>query len=158
MAQINAVEKRQDSGMATSGLATSGLVGVAADEKKLTKPTRNTLKLARDRDREMVKGVFKYYENQGGVLKFSIKLYKEDKVETYELVDGQIYTLPRGVARHLNTNTYYPVYDEVRLASSGTGIPEWKIKSKIFRTGFHPLDFSDVGDSEQHSQILTVER
>lgn len=122
------------------------------------KPTRATLNMQRDKDREPVRGVFKYHENQGGVLKFSIKLHKEDQVETYELVDGGIYTLPRGVATHLNKNTYYPIYEHSRLAKEASGVPELTVKQKVFRTGFYPLDFVDVGESEQQAGLATVER
>ena len=121
------------------------------------KPTRTTLNMQRDKDREPVKGVFKYHENQGGVLKFSIKLHKEDNVETFELVDGGIYTLPRGVATHLNKNTFYPVYEHSRVVKEASGIPELNVKQKIFRTGFYPLDFVDVGESEQQAGLVTVE-
>jgi hypothetical protein len=120
------------------------------------KPTKITLNMQRDKDREPVRGVFKYHENQGGVLKFSIKLHKDDQVETYELVDGGIYTLPRGVATHLNKNTYYPVYEHSRLVREGNALPEMKVKQKIFRTGFYPLDFVDVGESEQQAGLVTV--
>lgn len=137
----------------------TGLVDVVAQEaKSQTKPNKTTLKMQRDKDRELVKGVFKYHENQGGVLKFSIKLHKEDQVETYELVDGGIYTLPKGVATHLNKNTYYPVYEHSRVSKDVTGIPELKVKHKVYRTGFYPLDFVDVGEMEQQSHLVSVER
>lgn len=137
----------------------TGLVDVVATEAKLqNKPNKITLKMQRDKDREPVKGVFKYHENQGGVLKFSIKLHKDDQVETYELVDGGIYTLPRGVATHLNRNTYYPIYEHSRVAKDVTGIPELKIKQKVYRTGFYPLDFVDVGEQEQQANLVMVER
>lgn len=136
----------------------SGLTGVLEDPKVANKPNKLTLKAMRDRDREPVKGVFKYHENPGGILKFSIKLYKEDKVETYELVDGGIYTLPRGIATHLNKNTYYPEYEHDRIAKEASGIPELKVKRKIYRMGFYPLDFVDVGEQEQQSNLITVGR
>jgi exoribonuclease R len=144
--------------MAENKKEISGLVNTSEEKKPQSKPNKLTLKMQQEKDREPVKGVFKYHENQGGVLKFSIKLYKEDQVETYELVDGGIYTLPRGVATHLNKNTYYPLYEHSRVAKDVSGIPELKIKHKIFRTGFYPLDFVDVGDEEQRSTIITMER
>ncbi len=136
----------------------TGLVDVSGEAKTPSKPNKVTLKMQRERDREPVKGIFKYHENQGGVLKFSIKLYKEDQVETYELVDGGIYTLPRGVATHLNKNTFYPVYEHSRIAKDLAGIPELKVKQKVYRTGFYPLDFVDVGEGEQQANLATVER
>ena len=131
----------------------TGLVDTSAKDK----PNKIQLKVQREKDREPVRGVFKYHENQGGVIKFSIKLHKEDQVETYELVDGGIYTLPRGVATHLNKNTFYPVYEHSRIAKEASGLPELKVKQKIFRTGFYPLDFVDVGEGEQQAGLVTVE-
>lgn len=136
----------------------TGLVDISSTEKSINKPTRTTLKMQRDKDREPVKGVFKYHENQGGVLKFSIKLHKEDQVETYELVDGGIYTLPRGVATHLNKNTFYPVYEQFREVKGVKEIPALRVKQKVFRTGFYPLDFVDVGETEQQAGLVSVER
>ncbi len=136
----------------------TGLSDISQDPKVLNKPTKTTLKLQRDKDREPVKGVFKYHENPGGVLKFSIKLYKEDQVETWVLEDGKVYTLPRGVAYHLNKNTFYPEYEQSREAKDLGGIPDLVVKRKIFRTGFYPLDFSDVGEQEQQAGLVTVER
>lgn len=135
----------------------TGILNTTEDVKPV-KPSRLSIKAQRERDLEPVKGVFKYHENPGGVLKFSIKLYKEDKVTTYELVDGAVYTLPRGVATHLNKNTYYPEYEHGRVAKDLSGIPELQLKKKIYRTGFYPLDFVDVGEEEQRSSIIKVER
>ena len=151
-----AVEKKDTS--VKDNKEITGLVDVVAQDARVAKPNKTTLKMQRDKDREPVKGVFKYHENQGGVLKFSIKLHKEDQVETYELVDGGIYTLPRGVATHLNRNTYYPEYEQSRVAKELTGIPELRIKKKIYRTGFYPLDFVDVGENEQQAQLVALEK
>jgi len=59
------------------------------------------LRSMRDKDRQMVKGVFKYYEVPGGSVGFCFKKYKEDPIEKFDLVDGQIYTIPLGVANIL---------------------------------------------------------
>ena len=74
---------------------------------KVTKPN---LKYQRDKDREPVKGIFRFYEVAGGVLSFVFKAYKEDPVESFTLHDGQVYTLPLGVAKHLNKNCWYPIH------------------------------------------------
>lgn len=70
------------------------------------------IKKMRDRDREMVTGIFKNLENGAtsgmrGAVRFTIKLYPGDEVQAYELWDNERYTIPRGVARHLNNNCYY---------------------------------------------------
>jgi len=41
------------------------------------------LKIQRDKDRQMVKGVFKYYEVPGGIVEFSFKKYKEDPMRDF---------------------------------------------------------------------------
>ena len=64
--------------------------------------------------------------------------------------------MPRGVATHLNKNTFYPEYGHSRVASEVGGIPELRVKKKINRMGFYPLDFVDVGENQ--SEILTVEK
>ena len=63
------------------------------------------LKYQRDKDREKVKGIFRFFECPGSELSFVYKAYKEDDVEDdvekFTLIDGEIYTLPLGVAKHL---------------------------------------------------------
>jgi hypothetical protein len=55
------------------------------------KKKKLNLKYMRDKDRELVKGIFKYYEVPGGVMEFSYKAYKEDQVEKFTLYDGELY-------------------------------------------------------------------
>src|SRR6267142_4405853 len=66
------------------------------------------LKYQRDKDREPVRGIFRFFEVPGGTLQFSFRKYREDEIETFTLVDGEIYTVPRGVAHHLSNNCWYP--------------------------------------------------
>jgi len=113
------------------------------------------LKYQRDKDREKVKGIFKFYEVPGGELSFVYKAYKEDPVEKYTLVDGQIYTLPLGVAKHLNKNGCYPVHSYLK---DEAGRVSTKIGQKVRRFGFQSLEFVDVDElSTAPSQIVTVE-
>ncbi|HXB11352.1 MAG TPA: hypothetical protein VNZ45_05155, partial [Bacteroidia bacterium] len=65
----------------------------------------------RDRDREKVKGIFRYHEVPGAAFAFCHRIYKEDPVEKYNLLDGEMYELPLGVARHLNEACWYPIHD-----------------------------------------------
>lgn len=67
----------------------------------------------KERDSRMVTGKFQCHEPRGGSVKFSFKQYKGDPVKTYEFHDGQTYTIPLGVAKHLNNNCNYPVYSEI---------------------------------------------
>lgn len=112
---------------------------------------RKKIRYQRDKDREMVKGIFKFYEVPGGTMSFSIKLYKEDQVESYELVDGEIYTLPLGVARHLNKNGWYPVH-AYRQTENGT--PYAHIGKKVRRFGFQSLEFIDHEDLMQTGEPI----
>jgi len=119
------------------------------------KTPKQNLKFMRDRDREKVKGIFNFYEVPGGTLKFPFKIYKWDDVERYELTDGETYTLPLGVAKHLNKNGSYPVHAH---AVDAAGKPTYKIGQKKRRFGFQSLEFIDPDDFDSvDSGIITVE-
>lgn len=127
------------------------------DKSKSTKEDiARDLLLQRDRDRQMVKGVFKYYEVPGGVVEFSFKKYKQDPIENFVLHDGQVYTIPLGVAKHLNSNTWYPIHTFTRDES---GSPLQSIGQKIRRMAFQSLEFMDVEDfgNTAEKQIITVQ-
>lgn len=122
---------------------------------KTEKKPKPTLRYMRDKDREPVKGIFKFYEVPGGQVSFCYKAYKEDEVERYDLVDGQIYTLPLGVAKHLNKNGWYPVH---AYAVDENGKSVQKIGSKTRRFGFQSLEFVDIDDlTPNGSPLVTVE-
>ena len=133
-----------------------------ADEIKndtLIKDSKNkkpSLKYQRDKDREKVKGIFKFYEVPGGQLSFVYRAYKEDDVEKYTLVDGHVYTLPLGVAKHLNKNGCYPVHQYLK---DETGNVSMKIGQKVRRFGFQSLEFVDIEDFDNApSPIITIEK
>jgi hypothetical protein len=131
-------------------------MAITTETKKTTeveKPQAPNLRFQRDRDRELVKGIFKNYEQPGGYLAFSTKFYKEDPVEKWELYDEQVYSLPRCVVRHINTNMWYPIHAHA-VDADGKNIV--KIGKKVRRAGFHSLEFSDLEDV--HAQIVTVEK
>lgn len=116
----------------------------------------------------MVKGIFRYYEVPGGSMSFSFKKYREDPVERYDLVDGQQYTLPLGVAKHLNKNGTYPVYEHVpnepgiqQAINPGGGAAlnqNMRIGRKVQRFGFQSLEFVDIEGLEEDPGIFTVEK
>ena len=93
-----------------------------------------------ERDHKMVRGKFIYHEVRGGELGFPFRKYREDKVVNYNMKDGEIYTVPRMVAEHLNTNCSYPAWD---YKSDDQGRPVMSIAEKIRRCSFQPLDFID---------------
>jgi hypothetical protein len=102
----------------------------------------------RDRDRELVKGIFKNFEEPGGTMRFNIRLHKGDKVEKYELEDGQIYTIPLGVARHLKKNCWYPVHAQ---RQDSKGMVSQYIGQKVHRCSFHILDTIDLEELSSES-------
>lgn len=115
---------------------------------------KNNLRYQRDKDREMVRGIFKFYEVPGGVMEFMFKKYKEDQLEKYSLVDGQIYTIPLGVAKHLNNNCWYPVH---AYTTDESGRPSVKVGQKVKRCGFQSLEFVDIDELQPDKQLITVE-
>ncbi len=97
----------------------------------------------RDRDREMVRGIFRFYEVPGGNLSFNFRKYRNDEIETFSLNDGEIYTIPRGVAHHLSNNCWYP---ESAYKMDEHGKQVAMVSKKKRRCSFDPLDFMDIED------------
>lgn len=116
---------------------------------------KQNLRYQRDKDRELVKGIFRFFELPGGSMSFVFKAYKEDQVEKYDFVDGETYSIPLGVARHLNKNGWYPVH---QYAVDENGKPMMKVGQKVRRFGFQSLEFIDIEDlTLENRQIVTVE-
>ena len=119
------------------------------------KITSKDMEAMRQRDSEKVKGKFIFHEVPGGIMDFTIKLYKGDAPQNYSLRDGEIYELPLGVARHLNTNCFYPVHT---YAQDEFGKPMAKIGQKVRRCSFQSLDFMEIENMHSSKEIITVER
>lgn len=119
--------------------------------KKEIKPNLNHM---RDKDREKVTGIFRYHELAGGTMAFSIRLYKNDPVETYTMKDGEVVTIPLGVAKHINKNMWYPEYGYVRSDSEEKNAV--KIVKKVRRCSFSSLEFSDIEDLESRDSLPVV--
>jgi hypothetical protein len=122
-------------------------------KEAVKKDAKPSLKFQRDRDREMVKGIFRFHEVPGGSMSFVFKAYKEDPVERFDLVDGQVYTIPLGVAKHLNKNCAYPQH---AYALDDAGKPVARIGKMIRRCSFQSLEFVDVEELNQ-PDLVTVE-
>jgi hypothetical protein len=124
-------------------------MSIAKNKNETPRPNH---KYMRDKDREMVKGIFRFNEVPGGIMSFVFKAYKEDPVERFDLVDGEVYTLPLGVAKHLNNNCWYPVHT---LEMDAVGKSVQRIGQKVHRCNFQSLEFVDIGGLT--SDIVTVE-
>lgn len=145
-----------------------------AESNKPKKITREELarqiSKMRERDSEMVTGIFKNHENPAtaggrGSVVFAYKYYPGDDYVTYELCDGERYQLPRGVARHLNNNCFYREYQHLpgEYGESGIrgGVSDGRLKSqsmqmsrKVHRYAFHSLEYMD-DDPEMMPTNLT---
>lgn len=123
-------------------------------KESVEKPKIN-LQYMRDRDAEIVRGIFHFYEVPGGLLEFSYKCYKGDEVAKYSLEDNKVYSIPRGVARHLNKNGWYPIHAHT---VDEQGKPVARITQKVARYGFSSLEFFDSDDLVPAGRpLMTVE-
>jgi len=120
------------------------------------KAQKKNLNYQRDKDREMVKGIFNYHECPGSMMKFVHKKYKGDPVTRYELNDGEVCRVPLGIAKHLNKNGWYPIHKNA-VNENGKSIAV--IGEKKQRFGFQSLEFIDPEDFATADQsIITVEK
>lgn len=115
---------------------------------------KKKLKIQREKDNEMVKGIFRFHEVPGGQIKFPYRAYKEDQVENYTLVDGQVHTIPFGVAHHLNKDCWYP---EHAYQLDAEGKPKMKIGKKVQRCSFQSLEFTERDLTPASEDLTTVE-
>lgn len=125
----------------------TGLVNKLMDKvptKKTVEQVKKQIEYQRAKDAEIVRGIFRFYEIPGGTLEFTYgPIYKGDEQQNYKLTDGMVYSLPLGVARHLNKNCWYPVHKQL-LDESGK--PSIRIGQKVRRCGFQSLEFVDIED------------
>jgi len=115
--------------------------------------TKGSLQYQRDKDREKVRGIFRFHEVPGGTLSFCFKKYKGDPVERFDMVDGMTYSIPLGVAKHLNTNVCYPVH-AYTLGEGGTHAVN--VGKKVRRCSFQSLEFVDMDDLPMGKSIEEV--
>ena len=65
------------------------------------------IEAAHKEDSRLVKGMFKNMEAPGMDVEFAYRLYKGEPIQVYTLEDGKEYTLPLGVAKHINKRCKY---------------------------------------------------
>lgn len=129
------------------------------------KPKFN-LKYQRDKMREKVTGIFRFHEVPGGGMSFNFREFKGDPIERYDMTDGETYTIPLGVALHLNRNGWYAEYGFYKQEGSISGMKSGvavdsnymqRIAKKIRRFSFQSLEFIDIDDlPTAESQIVEV--
>lgn len=106
-----------------------------------------------ERDREPVTGVFRYYEIPGARFTFMYRKHPGEPIEKYDFMDGETYTIPRGVAEHLNQNCWYPEHEYLQ---NEDGTPATRIGRKVPRVGFQSLDF--MSNEHRETTIYTAEK
>lgn len=99
------------------------------------------LAMQRDKDKQPVRGKFIYHELPGGKLEFVYKKYYGEPVQIHRLTDGEVYTIPLGVYKHLNTECAVPAYD---FKPDENGRPVTKMVQRIRRCSFQSLEFLDI--------------
>jgi len=104
------------------------------------KLTEEELRKMHKEDSKAVTGIFRNLESPGGALKFSFRKYKYDPTETYTFEDGKKYTVPKMVAKHINSNCYY---DRQKWLLDAQGNPYQGIDKKVKRYSFESLEFSE---------------
>jgi len=126
--------------------------------KTATKNVKADLKIQRERDLQLVKGIFQNKETRGGTVSFPFRKYKEDDVVNYTFTDGQHYTIPLMVANHLNQNCFQEVHSH---CVGPDGKPATKVGQVEYRFGFINTDFRPIeGFEEQGSglEMATISR
>lgn len=103
---------------------------------KPTEKTKEDIKKKMKEDSKLVKGIFEYVDAKGGYLSFNHRLYPDELIIKYTLVDGETYDLPIGVVKHIN-NTKKKVTMLGPLDAAGH--PTYKIQ-KTSKIKFIPVD------------------
>lgn len=122
------------------------LAGV--DRKKfcdtLTKEEKQDyIRYLKEKDCEMVTGVFRCTETPGGFIEFSAMAYPGETPVKYPMYDGEKYTVPRYVARRLE-NEFQGVgcwYPTNKYILDDAGKPLVHVGKKNRRFGFSSMDF-----------------
>ena len=140
-------------------------MSVRAVNRKEEPKAKPSLKYLRDKMREKVTGIFRFFEVPGGHVMFNYREFKEDPIERYDMVDGETYTIPLGVARHLNRNCSYPEYGYFNAeAPMGTKAANpidskiMRIAKSVRRMSFQSLEFIDIDEfPTSDKQIVEVQ-
>lgn len=78
-------------------------------EEKGTPMSKKAIHSQKHYDKVVVKGIFRNHEQAGGSLQFFFKKYA-GPVMFYKFHDGEVYSVPRMVAKHINNNCRYATY------------------------------------------------
>ena len=112
---------------------------------------RSKLENIKARERTKVKATFVYHECPGGVLEFNFNMFKDDPIEKWKFLDGEIREVPLYIAKHLNNSGIYKT-EERQVGPDG----EYKVTTPLKRYSFNKNDFIDVYDKSK--EIVIAEK
>lgn len=97
----------------------------------------------KEKDCEMVTGVFRCHEPQGGTVTLTAMAYPGEDPRSHEFFDGEQYTIPRYLARRLENEfqgcgCWYPTN---KYLLDDAGKPMVHVGKKNKRFGFGSLEF-----------------
>lgn len=115
---------------------------LAADYKELAKKKLDPkIEAMREEESRMVTGTFRCMEPIGGSVSLSYRKYPGEQVKSYNFEDGKTYTIPLGLARHLNSNCAWPVHKYA--VDPQTERPKPEVGKWIHRFMFQSNDYFD---------------
>lgn len=140
----------------------------AANNKLTRDDVKRLMNSWRDRDAELVTGIFKNNEAPGQSTTFRFKAYPGDDYKEWFFEDGEKYQIPRGIARHLNTACYTKEYKHLPNETGQFGIraavkdgsparnEQLMSERKVYRYSFLSLEFEPDELDMQPSKLIQV--
>lgn len=117
------------------------------------KDNETRIQAMREYDSVPVRGVFRRHDGNTDPLEFSFLKYKGDKLQKYKLSHGQVHTIPRGVAVHLNDDCKTPVYGSLPGIAAHDASRDAHVIGYQNRFSFSSLDFSNRVE-ENHATLI----
>jgi hypothetical protein len=103
------------------------------------------INVQKELDKKPVTGRFRYNESPGQTLSFPYRKYPKEPVKIWTFVDGEIYTIPRGIASHLQREGKYQVHEH---CLDENGKPSIRIGHTVDRFNFETISFLDEEDED----------
>lgn len=107
-----------------------------SEEEK--KKSQDLIEKIRKEHSKPVKGVFRFIESSGGTLEFPFRELPGEPIQIWALKDGETYTIPLGLAKHINNNMKRPKRDYMRNAKGEkmltTAINGWTQRAEFVST------------------------
>jgi hypothetical protein len=105
---------------------------------------KTSIEAQKERDSKPVTGRFRYIERPGQTLRFPYRKYKEP-IKIWVFKDGEMYTIPRGIASHLQREGKYAIHEH---CLDEHGKPSMRVGHMVDRFTFESIGFLDEEDAE----------